>query len=160
MTTSITGALLWYAFPDHPSWAPHRTVTNREALNALTKHMARDAIRTGTILHSESGRVSGNFWIASAGFCIENLTDAEWFEAVTLWKRHVQTRHYRLARQLSDLHEQERVEVDQCLAAVGYNCRSDQTRADVRAIYWDRIKALEHQLQVIYDTNNPKKGNP
>jgi hypothetical protein len=155
MTACISGALIAYAFPDHPAWVPHRTVTHAEALNSIALHMKRDAIATGPIVNN--GRISGNSFIASAGFCIEEPTADEVRYARSLWAEHVKSKHYQLAQ--AQMRLGNAMKDAEAAAAEGKTwCEREGAKSRARANWLPSIKAVETQMNGIYRATARAEG--
>lgn len=159
MTASISGVLIGYAVEDHPAWVPHRTVTHAVALKALEMHLQRDCISTGDIFHSN--RISGNFFLASAGFCIEDATDTEWKRAREMLRVYEASAHRQIYARLEALYKKQDDRIakrmSEALAARVQDYERQRIPGAVRATFNGEIRPLEAQLESIYREKDPAR---
>jgi hypothetical protein len=152
MTASISGVLIGYLYPDHPAWIPHRTVSHEDAIKALGRHMLRDCISTGDVFNS--GRISGNFFLASAGFCIEDYTCGEAMCVSGMVEFYKRSKHYAIYQELCGIYKAKDAEKNRrmMLALEGRvpDCVRQRIDGEVCSQFCGRIRPLEEQLESIY----------
>lgn len=159
-SASISGVLIDYVIKDSPPWAAHRTVTQADALRALAIHMRRDAISTGYPINSV-GDIFGNFFIASAGFHIDEPSPDILRQFTDMWNDHVKSEHVRVWKKLNKLYIEAKEAVQEYEdTAYGSGVdRREQERRKLEIIRQHRPnqQALERILESIYMANAPKE---
>lgn len=143
-TASVTGALL----PDDwPAWVPHAPVTEEFTLQRVITHMQRDALSEWAPTWHHDGSVSGNFFMASAGWNIEAISKPGADRLREAIAKHFKSRHYLLTVELWRIAEEQRLE------EVVVRCSShDRQRAlaPIAAKYRPMWKPIEAELESIY----------
>lgn len=153
--TSISGVLIAYIIPDNPAWAPHRTVTNDDALRAIIAHMQRDGLRPDLMedrngpVDMSTGSAFGNFFLCSGGFHVYGLTPAQCEQLRSAWETHKQSRQYRIAVELCAIGDTIKKEAQQ-LERPRYG--HDTREHTIYLRYRDRIKTLESEANAILRT--------
>jgi hypothetical protein len=150
--TSITGALLP---ADHPAWIPHRSTDNETAIAALLKHMQRDALQP-EFMSERHGLVDimaneacGNFFWASAGFQIYDLTIAQRARLLDAWSKHKHSRQYVIAVELLRLGARIKEEEAKVPRSHDHWGR-EQKLSKARWIFLPQVKQLEAEFESIY----------
>lgn len=152
--TSITGALLP---ADHPVWIPHRSTDNETALAAVLRHMQRDAL-SPDLMHDRTGPVDitaneacGNFFMASAGFQIYNLTDDQRARLLAAWRQHKQSRQYLIVVEIQHLDTLIK-EAENKVPRTMYHDVRERELSKARWQFLPQVKLLEAELEGIYKT--------
>jgi len=153
--THISGALM---DKDWKPWIPHQPVTNDEAIDAIVRHMKRDALDPRLMNEKHrgcngpvepDGTAGGNFFIASAGFAVYNLTTAQRDRLIVAWQEHAKSRQYAIAVELCKLSAQMNAACDALPYEKDMRVRESK-RSTARQPYMGNIKRLEAEIEGIY----------
>lgn len=147
--TSITGALQsegWRV------WIPHQPTDNETAIAAVLRHMRRDALQP-SLMHERTGPIKGdeacgNFFMASAGFQIYNLTADQRGRLLAAWQEHKESRQYHIVIELNKLAEQIKEAESKCPKL--YPNEAEVWKSKARGQFLPRVKQLEAELESIY----------
>jgi hypothetical protein len=101
--------------------------------------------RTGPISGDEA---CGNFFIASAGFQIYNLTADQRGRLMAAWQTHKQSRQYQIAVELNKLGAQIKEAESKCPKLDHY--KSERWKSEARWKFLPTVKQLEAEIESIY----------
>lgn len=154
---SISGAL---KSSDYPDWMPHQNVSEAQAVSAIIHHMQGDALEyTDETLgpihwHEVQGCwvAWGNFFLCSAGFEIEPISDEGRNRLLEAWKIHRNSRHFSIVQQLHALGDRVKA-VEQSIPRARGELINETLRRAAVAPLLKIIKPLEVELNNILIAN-------